>query len=371
MNDIVQAGDTPVDQIAGMPRDLAILKMENESMMSLAAAHPRNHAMILKDIKDQLQTYKSFAQAAIYRKPVGRDGGGPMRYATGLSVRAAEALAEAYGHNRVRLDMSPVDVDTVRIEATFTDYQKGRQWSSASLVSKNYTGKGGRRMRWNDDRYYNVVLKAEGSKLVREVILRSVPPGLRSELETCIEEQVAEFLDDSTTAKIIAQFSQKNVSEVMLCDMLGKRRDSWTKQDRATLLGLWNAIEQGETTVAEAFGDTASDEPAATTSRTEALKKRLQPGADASKTEAKPQPKDDGPPPPSQNDVPPEQAATEPTPVDALVTLLATKSGKPEIECLAALDDKAGRLYGKALSELTPEQIKSLDGYIKSGGIKV
>ncbi len=109
--------------------------------------------------------------------------------------------------------------------------------------------------RHSDDRFYNVVVKAEASKRIRECILRMVPPGLRSELVLCVDEQLDAFLDDSTVDKIVAEFSKRAVTLEMIERLLGKRRDSFTNDDRASLLGVWNAIKDGETTIAEAFGD--------------------------------------------------------------------------------------------------------------------
>jgi len=247
------ASGDQVNAIAQLPRELAIIKMENDNMMALAAVHPRNYGAVLADIKDQLKTFKTFAQTAMYSKPVGKEPGGGMKYARGLSIRAAEALAISYEHNQCNVHVTPIDNDTARVEASFVDYERGSIWRTSGVVSKVYKTRNGGTMRHPDDRFYDVVCKAAGSKHIRECILRSVPPGLRSELEACVNEQLDEFLDDSTVNKVVAQFSQKGVSKEQLEGLLGKRLDAMTKDDRATLLGVWNAIEQGETTVAELF----------------------------------------------------------------------------------------------------------------------
>lgn len=248
--------ETDVGAVAQLPHDLAVIKMENDSMMALAAARPRNYAEVLASVKSQLAAYKSFAQEAIYNKPVGKDRDTKkMRFARGLSIRAAEALAEAYRYCKVRSDVTPIDDDTVRVEASFTDYQSGRVWQDSGIVSKTYKTWSGKVGRHSDDRFYNVVVKAEASKRIRECILRMIPPGLRSELVLCVDEQLDAFLDDSTVDKIIAEFSKRGVTLEMIEQLLGKRRTSFTKEDRASLVGIWNAIKDGETSVAEAFGE--------------------------------------------------------------------------------------------------------------------
>lgn len=278
--------DLQVAAVKSLPADMAIMRMENENIMSLAAARPRDHAKIKNEIVAQLEAYPSFAAAAIYSKPVGRENDkctqcgselyrkngqraercfkcgstdieeGKMKYARNLSVRAAEAIAEAYGYNRVRCDVIPVDNDTVKVEATFTDYQKGRIWQAAAMVSKFFRKRNGQMERIPDDRFYNVVVKAEQSRCIREAITRSVPPGLRSELFDMAEKRLATLLDDPTVNKILAKFATRGVTLEQIEKRIGRTRAmGWTEQDRLDLLGVWNALEDGETTVAEAFGD--------------------------------------------------------------------------------------------------------------------
>ncbi len=236
---------------------MAILKLENDTIQSLAAARPRNHESIKGEIVAQLEAYPSFAKAAIYSKPVGKDPEtGKQKLARGLSVRAAEAIAEAYGYCRIRTDVSPVDETTVKVEATFTDYQKGRIWQDAGLVSKFYKDKYGKMQRIPDDRFYNVTVKAEVSRRVREVILRSVPPGLRSELQEMAERKMSHLLDEKGVATIVDYFARLGVKLEQLEEYIGRTvKSGWTEEDRLDLHGLANAIKDGETTVAEAFGD--------------------------------------------------------------------------------------------------------------------
>ncbi len=265
---------------AELPRDLAVIKMENDSIMSMAAAHPRDHAVMLRDLKTQLQTYKSFAKEATYSKPCGKGEGGGQRFARGLSIRAAEAIAEVYGYNRCSVEVTPIDGTTARVEASFVDYQRGRIWRLSSVISKVFKrrndSQGRPTGRHNDDRFYGVVCKAEGSKLLRECITRAVPPGLRSELMLCVDEQLADFLDEKTVLNIVAQFSGKGVSKEDLEALIGKRIESFTQGDRVTLMELWRGVESGDVEVAELLAETndkGDDKP--TTSRAEQLADKL------------------------------------------------------------------------------------------------
>lgn len=262
-----------------MPRELAIIKIENDSMMAMAALKPRDYAVVLADLKSQLENFKSFAQQAMYAKPVGKDRDtGKMKYARGLSIRAAEAIRCSMGHNKIRCSVTIIDADTVKIEATFTDFASGSIWQDETFVSKNYTSYQGKTLRHKDDRFADVVVKAAKSKCVREVILRSMPPGLRSELELLADKQIESFLDDSTVQKLVASFSTKNVTVEMLENHLGKKIDVLVTEDRKILAGIWTALEQEETTVAQTFGEDEKPAPATKPgTKTEELAKELAP----------------------------------------------------------------------------------------------
>jgi hypothetical protein len=248
--------------IAGLPPNLALIQIENDAIMSRAVAHPRDYGAMLDDLKRQITAFPSFAKGAMYSKPCGKDKKtGKMKYATGLSVRSAEALLNVYKWNSVTVDVTPVDADTVKVEATFLDYQDGRKWTHKDLVSKDYTTAKGAKRRWGDDRFYNVVVKAAQAKCIRECVIRSVPPGLKSELEAFIDKAVNALLDDATVRKLVGQFANKGVTEEQLVDHMGKPLDGFTVEDRRTLLGVWNSIDQEEQTVAEIFGGTATAVP--------------------------------------------------------------------------------------------------------------
>ena len=246
-----------IGELAQLPREMALLKMENDSIQSMALAHPRDYEAVKQDVAKQLKAFPSFAREAIYRKPVGKDESGQQKFARGLSVRAAEAVAEAYGFNRVRtsVDEIPGDEDKVRVTATFTDFQKGRIWEDSGILSKFYKPKSGGRIRTPDDRFYSVVCKAEISRRAREVILRSVPPGLRSELFEMAEAAMAALLTPQEVNKLVASFGKLGVSVETIERYLGSKRDGWNQDHRLAMAEIWNAIKDGETTVDEVFAE--------------------------------------------------------------------------------------------------------------------
>lgn len=241
--------------------DLLQMRMENETIMSECRARPRSLAKIKKALEDAISTFPELADEAIYEKPVGKDETGTQKYARNLSVRAAEVLAEAYGFNRVRTDCTPLGDDKAKVEATFTDFQTCRIWQDSGIVSQFYTTRNKQRIKHQDDRFWGVVVKAEASKRVREVILRAVNPGLKAWFREICERQIESLLNEKTVEKMLAQFATINVTLEDIERLLGRlKSQGWTKDDWRRLNGIWNAIKDGEATIAEIFHQPKQEE---------------------------------------------------------------------------------------------------------------
>lgn len=248
--------DGTIDALNRIPNDLAVVKMQTDTIMGVALSRPRDHAKILKDLQMQLTTYRSFAERALYAKPVGKDPAtGKQKYATGLSIRAAESIRSAMGFNSVDVAAKRIDDYNAEVQAVFVDMQAGLLTRLTRPVSRRYTTAKKVAAVWDEDRFNNVVLKAEMSKALRDVVLRTIPPGLRFELEEAVDRALDEFLDDATQKKIVAQFTQYQVTQEMLEARIGKGISSFTKEDRKMLVGMYTAIKTGEGTVDEMFGD--------------------------------------------------------------------------------------------------------------------
>lgn len=248
--------------------ELLQMRMENETIMAECRVRPRNIAAMKAEIRVLLDEFPDLASQAIYNKPVGKEGS-RMKYASGLSIRAAEVLAEVYGFNRVRSDATPLDEagTKYKVDATFTDFQKGRIWQDGGIVSVFYKSRDNTVKRHTEDRFFNVVLKAEAAKRVREVILRSVNSSLKAWFQNECRKVMAKQLGADKVAEIIEAFSGKGVGLERLEGLLGRAKAmGWTVQDHQLLQGVWNAIKDGETTIEEAFGALAGQKEEAATS---------------------------------------------------------------------------------------------------------
>lgn len=280
-----------VQAIAALPPDMALLRMENENIMAVAQARPRDYEAIKAELFRMIDAFPDSAEDAIYNKPVGKvflvvcncghryevpkledqtecprcnrwspSAKSPpkriKKFARGLSIRSAENVRVAFGFNRVSTTITPLEDDRYKLTGTFTDYTTGNITIDEQIVAPYYTSRHGQRTRIPDDRFFNVVLKAEKSKVIREVVLRSVPGILKAAYEAYCENTIDGLLDEGTMDKIVSQFASLDVTQEMLEDLLSRPRQmGWTKADRKQLLGIWNAIKDQETSVAEVFFD--------------------------------------------------------------------------------------------------------------------
>ena len=245
----------PLIDVASLPPEMAMMRLENDNIQAMAVARPRDYQEIKQAVLDQIKAFPAFASQIIYCKPVGKNDAGKQQFARSLSIRAAECLAEAYGFNRVASTITPIDDDHASVEATFVDYQRGRIWQDRRVVSRVYKTRGGGTARHPEDRFYGVVCGAEASRRIREVVLRSVPPGLKQELFDAAEKEMRKLLDPKKIKEIIDAFAGKGVSLEMLEAYLGRTvKQGWTDDDKRTLAETWAAIRNEDATIEEIFG---------------------------------------------------------------------------------------------------------------------
>lgn len=264
------------------------MRMENDAIMAECRARPRDYEAIKAELEAQIKAFPGMAEEAIYSKPVGKDKSGKMQFARGLSIRAAELLSEAYGYNRVRSDVTIIDADHVKVESAFLDFQRLRIWQDGGVVSAWYRSFNGSMVRHAEDRFLSLVVKAEASRRVREVILRSVNAGLKAWFLDLCERTLGNLLDDKAVKKIVDAFATKGVGIGLLEDLIGRPQAmSWTEEDRKHLQGIWNSVQEGDTTIEEVFGK-KKEQSAPSVSTTDLTSPKLaeQP-KEAPKTEAK------------------------------------------------------------------------------------
>jgi len=291
----MSAGIASADFLSRLPEKVAIVRMENDSMISMAMSQPRDYGQIVEDVKAQLRASKRFALAAMYSKPVGKfdkcpacgretfykdncPGCGalvPQKYATGLGVRATESMQTAYGHLKIVESVEELPGgEKVKVTCQVCDFSSGIIIVKDMIVSKVYKTRKGELKAHDDDRFFNVVLKAKVAILRRDSVMQIIPPAIRYEMEDCIEEEREKYLDDATVNKIVSNFAEKGVSAAMLEAHFGKRLANFTKAERGRLASIWTSLEDEEMTVEGIFGSD-SDRPTKASADVERIKSQL------------------------------------------------------------------------------------------------
>lgn len=273
-----------------LPMGAMLLKMENEQIMSMARIAPRDPDQIIGRLRKFLQAYPAAAAEAVYAKPVGKifsmtckdckiqyedqssganvtcpvcgstaktDISQRQKYAEGLSIRAAESIRSEYGYTRLTIEMDQLEGGKVRIAGTLVDYAAGNMTSDERIVSPFYKSRDGSTQRTPEDRFFNVVVKAEKAKLRRDLILDSVPGIVKAMYRDECDKIEAELVpEEFMEQKIIPAFQRFGITKSHLESIIGRPAHmGWTKEESKELSRILNGLKTGDTTVAEVLRD--------------------------------------------------------------------------------------------------------------------
>lgn len=233
--------------------DAAIFRVGVE----LARQYPRNEGKVLTHLLATLDTYPMFAEKALYSIPYRDNRTGATVRVEGLSIRAAETMATAWGHLQVGVRILGEDENGWDLEAAVWDMETNYRELMPARASKWLKMRDGR-MQLLDERQQVQARGAAASKIKRNCVLAVLPMHLKAAFETRVREKIAggplaKAADKTRVAKCLEVFGGIGVTADQLVAYVGKPRDLWTGGDLADLLTLFNAIEDGETTVKDAF----------------------------------------------------------------------------------------------------------------------
>ncbi len=287
-----------------LPPDLMLLKMENESIMAVARTAPRDPLKIVAQLQQLIDAYPAAADEAIYRKPVGtvlevvcaacgikyevvkleqdtvcpacdapavQRGKAPQarkvkKFAEGLSIRAAESIRSIYGFTRMATTTETLDDGRAKLTGVLVDYAAGNVTSDERIVTPWYKSRGGQMARTPEDRFLNVVVKAEKARLRRDVILDNTPNIVKAMFRDACEKKLESLVSPEVVEqKILPAFAEFGITAEQLDKIVGRpRKLGWKQTDRLELRKILGALRDGETTVAELLADLdAGAKPAA------------------------------------------------------------------------------------------------------------
>ncbi|MBN2024973.1 MAG: hypothetical protein JW809_19510 [Pirellulales bacterium] len=296
----IQPQDTGMDlqqaqAIAALPPDLMLLKMENESIMSVARAQPRDPMKIVEQLQQLIDAYPQSAEEAIYCKPVGtvhqltcakcgikyevvkidkdtcctvcgekkHTNAHPVKkFAEGLSIRAAESIRSIYGYTRLATTTELLEDGRAKITGVIVDYAAGNLTSDERIVSPYYKSREGGMVRTPEDRFLNVTVKAEKSKLRRDVILDNTPGIIKAMFRSACEDKMRALVKPEVIdQKVIPAFADYGITPAHLDKLVGRpHKLGWREEERLELRKILNALKNEETTARELLeGLDASD----------------------------------------------------------------------------------------------------------------
>jgi hypothetical protein len=234
-----------------------------QARFAIAIARPRD----LDAVRDRLLKEclrPSFADAAIYHKPVGDGIEGP-------SIRFVEAALAALGNCWSDIDTVAETEESRTISVTVTDAEANVGHTASVTIHKTVernsvrdgdevlrqrTNSRGRTVyvkRATDDEILNTA-NALTSKALRTVGLRLIPGWLKDEcMAACYAtmENKAAVDPDAAKRKLLDAFASVGVSPEQVKTYLQHDGSKLTPKERTTLGGIYNAIRDGETTWAE------------------------------------------------------------------------------------------------------------------------
>ncbi|WP_425618084.1 hypothetical protein NA78x_001777 [Anatilimnocola sp. NA78] len=328
--DLMDSGPRQLQAANQLPPDLMLLKMENDSIMTIARTVPRDPMKIVEQLAALINAYPAAAESAIYSKPVGtvtevtcgeskcgikyevnkvdndtqcpnceskkRGKCRPVKkFAEGLSIRAAEAIRSIYGYTRLTTRCEILRDGSAVLTGTLVDYAAGNMTSDERVVPRQYKSKSGQMITIAEDRFLGVVVKAEKAKLMRDVILGNTPGIIKAMFRDMCEQKMLDLVSpELIEQKIIPAFADYGITREHLDKIVGRPLNlGWKEQERLSLRKILSALKNDETTAAEILDglqdkpeltvlSTAKPVPQTTTELAEQLKaKQQQAAADA------------------------------------------------------------------------------------------
>jgi hypothetical protein len=238
-----------------------LVRLENDTQIQVSVQRPRDEVKILTAALKELEIYPSMAEEALYIKPVGKNAEtGKMSYAEGLSIRTAESLANRWTNSAYGCEILGEDENVVNLAAVFLDYENNTRHVISARVPKSYKQKRGGGIVYKDPDKLELSVRAEQSKALREVILRSLPAGLKREYEIKVRNILKGGKVENRKASIVAKFADISVNQATLEAHIGKPMAQWEHEDLVTLFGIFTAMRDGELTREAAFNGGSAEE---------------------------------------------------------------------------------------------------------------
>jgi hypothetical protein len=163
----------------------------------------------------------------------------------GISVRFAELIASSWGNIHTGAKITSNNGINLTVQGFVHDFEKNAVFT---VEVQRYIGK------LSPERVIQVT-NAASSIAFRNAIFKAIPAAITYTITKNIKKYIVENIDGgSVIDEIIIYFKSKKIEKPALENLIGSLIAEISPEQLFLLIGLKNAIEEGDTTIAEIFG---------------------------------------------------------------------------------------------------------------------
>ena len=218
-----------------------------QAQLVYAASRPRNEQRAVDRMLNSFQR-QSLAEVSVYQYA---RGGSDI---TGLSIRAAEAMAMAWGNMDFGLRELEQKPGESTVEAFAWDLETNVRRSITFRVQHYRDTKRGR-VKLEDSRDIYEMVANQGSRRVRACILSVIPRDIQEAVMDQVENTMRESFNITPEylKKWLAAFEKFGVTKEQIESRIQRRLDTITPAQMTGLVNIYNSIKDGIGTVADFF----------------------------------------------------------------------------------------------------------------------
>jgi len=238
----------------------AVTSAEIDKQIATAKAYPRDPVAAVAEMQQLALFDEETAESCFYHlERKGKDG--TMTIIEGPSIRLAEIAAAAWGNLRIATRIVGNDGRMVTVEAVAHDLQKNV--ASSKQVARSIQNKYGQT--YSNDMQV-MTINAASSLARRNAIYDVVPKvyinKLVAECQEFVKGKATNGLRDRVQ-KVVKAFGKYGVTADMVCEKMGVATLDDIDADMVTrLIGIGNALKDGQSTPEEEFTQLRQHEPA-------------------------------------------------------------------------------------------------------------
>lgn len=179
----------------------------------------------------------------------------------GISIEGAMIMARNYGNCAIPTELAVDAPGHWVICATFVDLETGFNVPRLFRQRKNQTAGG----RMDKDRAMDIAFQIGQSKAQRNAIDKAMPTWLKEKALAAAKAAAEGKYKDvpAWNEKAVKAYAKIGVTQAQLEEKLGLKIEHWTSRDHVSLDGLYRAIRDRQTTVADEFPTEPKADPAA------------------------------------------------------------------------------------------------------------